>query len=258
MRFGICASVESLGLAAEAGCDYIEPAIAALAPGKADSDFAPVRRQFETFAIKPEAFNCFIPGNLKITGPSIDSSALSAHVQVACQRAAQVGGRVIVFGSGGARGVPEGFPRDRALDQIVAFLRMAGDHAADSGIVIAIEPLRAAECNIIHFVSEAVDIARRVDHPAVQVLADGYHVWQGSEPLGNIAAAGPLLAHTHIAEAVGRRAPQRGDGTDYQAFFAAIKQAGFDGRCSIECRWDDCPSQAPAGIRLLREAWQNA
>jgi len=256
MRFGICASVDALTLAADAACDYIEPPVAILVPDQGDSAFAPARERFGNSALKAETFNAFLPPSLKITGPAADFHALSAYVKVAAHRAAQIGGRVIVFGSGGARAVPQGFPRPQAETQIIDFLKMAGDYAAENDLVIAVEPLRPAECNIINFVSEACDFARRANHPAVKVLADLYHVFQGNDPLANIAAAGRLLAHTHIAEAVNRDAPRSGDGTDYTGFFAALKRAGFDGRCSIECRWTDQASQAPIAIRYLRELWQ--
>ncbi len=47
---------------------------------------------------------------------------------------------IIVFGSGGARRIPEGFDRQRAHGQLVAFCRMVGPIAREHGVIIAVEP----------------------------------------------------------------------------------------------------------------------
>jgi hypothetical protein len=44
-----------------------------------------------------------------------------AYVAKAFDRVARLGVRIVVFGSGGARRVPEGYPRDDAVRQMVDF-----------------------------------------------------------------------------------------------------------------------------------------
>ena len=56
----------------------------------------------------------FISGSLKITGPKVDPAALKAYVEVTLERTERAGVEVMVFGSGGARQVPDGFDRTKA------------------------------------------------------------------------------------------------------------------------------------------------
>jgi len=258
MKLGVCTSIELHDAAHAAGFEYIEPTVGSLVPDRPDDAFAPVMQQVAGAPLSPEAFNCFLPASLKVTGADADLDALMRYVTVACKRAAQIGGKVIVFGSGGARTVPDGFPIDEAMSQVTTFLAATGVIAGQSGITIAIEPLRKAESNIINLVSEAYQLARRVAHPAVRALADIFHMAHEGEPYSSVIPGGDLLAHVHISHPITRKAPQPGDGCDYTEFFRALKQAGYDGRISVECAWDDFAAQAPAAVDLLKTDWERS
>ncbi|HUU97865.1 MAG TPA: TIM barrel protein, partial [Phycisphaerae bacterium] len=130
--------MDGVQLAGKIGFDYIEPAVATLLPDKPDQDFALAASTMAGAKLKAEAFNCFIPGNLKITGPAANLDSLKQYVAVALPRAAKLGAAVVVFGSGAARRVPDGFPMDKAMDQIAAFLTAIAPIAAASKITIAI------------------------------------------------------------------------------------------------------------------------
>jgi len=258
MKLGVCTPISGHEAAQKAGFDYIEPAVADLAPHQPDVEFVKVQKIAAAARIKPEAFNCFIPGELKITGPHADLCALKEYVTIVCERAQRVGADVIVFGSGGARAVPEGFAVDEAMEQITAFLDAVAPIAADSGITIAVEPLRKAECNIINLVKEGYQVARNASHPAIRALADLYHVGQENEPYENIIDGGELLAHVHMAHPVHRKCPLPDDGFDYKPFFRALKQANYDGRISVESSWDDLAQQGPVVADYLRAEWSKA
>jgi sugar phosphate isomerase/epimerase len=101
-------------------------------------------------------------------------------------------------------------------------------------------------------VSEAAALAREVGRPCVQVLADCFHMNMEQEPYANIVAAGDLLQHIHVADR-GRRYPAD-FGYDIDGFFAALRQAGYDGRVSIEANFADLATEAPAGLARLRRA----
>ncbi len=252
MRFGICRGLEDMEAAARAGFDYVEPPVREIAPAVGEGDMEALVRRAADSPIKPEAFNCFIPGDLKVTGPDASIDALREYVESVLPRAAALGAEVIVFGSGGARGVPEGFPEEAAWRQIEAFLHAINPAAASSGIEIAVEPLRAGECNIINRVSEAHALAARLELSHVKALADLYHMGQESEPLDSIAAAGDCLRHVHIAHPVTRQCPLPDDGYDYAPFFRELAGAGYDARVSFECGWDNFDEQAPRSLEYIR------
>src|SRR5437016_4457639 len=107
MRFGVCAGIEAVALLAEAGYDYVELSVAGdLIPEGDAVAWAEKCRAIEAMPLRPEAFNSFVRSG-KIVGPEADRERLRRYVQTALERAAAVGGKVIVFGSGGARHIPD-------------------------------------------------------------------------------------------------------------------------------------------------------
>jgi sugar phosphate isomerase/epimerase len=237
VRFGVCAGIEAARPLAEAGYDYIELSVAGdLIPDEDTSDWAEKRRAIEAMPLQPEAFNSFVRTG-KIVGPEADPDRLRRYVQTALERAAQVGGAILVFGSGGARQVPDGFPRAEAQRQIRDFLGWCADASDRTGVVVVIEPLQRGETNILHRVREGAALAREIGRPGVRNLADTFHMEMEDEPLSAIVESADVLAHAHTAD-TGRFAPGTGS-YDHVALFRALRVAGYDARLSIECDWQE-------------------
>ncbi len=254
MRFGCCTTTENGLLVAQAGYDFIELNVCRdLQPETSDEEWTPIRASLEALPLPIAAFNVLLPRDLKVTGPHVDPDRIRRYLHTAFERASALGGEVIVFGSGGARTVPEGFPREVAWEQLVQFVRWAGDAAQAVGMQLAIEPLHRGESNVINSVIEAVELAKAADHPAVRVLADLYHLIVEDEPIQDLTLAGGMLAHVHVAD-TGRRFPGSGS-YPYPAFFGALKAIGYDQRISVECHWDDFAAECPRALAFLRQAW---
>lgn len=251
MKLGICAPVDRLTEAHALGYDYIEMNLSALAAAP-EQDFAWVVAQSREVGMPVEALNVFVPGSIPLVGPSVDIQAIESYLVEAFSRASTLGARVIVFGSGGARRVPEGFDHDEALSQIADFLRLCDRLLTPYNLRIAIEPLCSRECNILNTVREATALAKSLGLPKVGVLGDTYHMHEEGEPLSALAEAGPLLWHVHVANPVGRLYPRPGDGGDYAAVFEALQQGGYDGRISVEVGPDDFSPGARLALDVLR------
>jgi sugar phosphate isomerase/epimerase len=73
------------------------------------------------------------------------------------------------------------------------------------------------------------------------------------ESAEDIVAAGPLLCHAHTATYRTRLAPGL-ELCDFRPFFQALKEGGYDGRISIEGKWDDLPGQAAGALAELQRA----
>jgi len=254
MKWGICRGLDKIEEAAEAGFDYIEPPVRCISPEIDAGEVAEWSGIIENSSIVPEAFNCFIPGHLKITGPGADLGSLVDYVKTVLPRAAAMGAQRVVFGSGGARGVPEGFPQEKALRQIEDFLSAVNPIAEENDIVIVIEPLCSKDCNIINLVKEAHSIADKLGLSNVKTLADLYHMGQDQEPYENLREA-DTLQHVHIAHPLTRQCPMPDDGADYAGFLKALRTNGYNLRISFECKWDDFPEQAPRSLDYLRSEW---
>ena len=260
MRFGFCASVEHLSALTAAGYDYWEPALAGtLTPERPEAEVLPgLRDRLTGSPLVPEAWNVFLPGDLKVVGPDVDADRQQRYLRAAFSRVAALGGKIVVFGSGRSRQIPDGFPADEARRQIVAFLHRAAPEAAAQGVTVAIEPLNTGECNVINSVAEGMSLVGEVSQPAIQVLSDLYHVAVEGQSFEETRAAGARLAHVHVAGAEGRRVPNAEDVDYLAAFFRVLKEMHYAGRVSVEGSATDLPRQAAEAREVLHRAWEMA
>ena len=260
ISFGVCCGVDQIALVRQAGFGFVEPGVVSLlAPELSDEEWKlPVIESGSA----PVA-NMMLPGDLAVVGDSVDQARIRRYVKVMCDRAARVGIRTIVFGAGRSRRVPDGFPRDRAFEQIVWFLGEAAAVAVERKVTIAIEPLNSMECNIINSIAEAATFMKAVDSPAVKLLFDTYHAWMDREPLSNLRAVANKVAHVHVADRDGRIAPGVSGLSDYRPVFRILREANYQGLISIEARnfsptnfiRDDGPN---AVLKFLTRQWNES
>ncbi|MHB0999111.1 MAG: sugar phosphate isomerase/epimerase family protein [Armatimonadota bacterium] len=234
------------------GYDYVEFAVQMLSCASAE-DYTKLRRAISSASLKPEAFNCFIPGNIKIVGPEVDTNAICSYLELALARTSECGAKVIVFGSGVSRNVPDGYPMYKAESQISDFLNTAAGIASKYNIIIAIEPLNRKECNIINLVADATELAGELDKPQIKVLADFYHIDEEKESFDAIEMAGPLMAHVHVAD-TNRLNPGSGS-YDYHGFFSALKYIDYQGRVSLECILNDFEKDTASSLAFMKDVW---
>ena len=252
LQIGICTSLDKVPTLAP-GYDYLELGVSStLVPLESESEYASIKAALESLSPPIRAFNLFIPGQLKVVGEDVEWDHVELYVERAIQRAAALGAKVIVFGSGGARAVPEDFSRALAWSQLVRFLSICADQAVDKGLIIAIEPLNRRESNIINTYREGVALAKDVARgKEVRVLADIYHFMMDAESLEDIAKEPSWLAHVHLAD-TGRRWPGSGS-YPLERLFAILKDIDYSGAASIECRWgNDFRDETRRALSFLR------
>jgi sugar phosphate isomerase/epimerase len=253
MKFGLCCGLDLAPAAADAGFDYIEMSVPGLLmPLADDAAFAAMLAQLRAQKLPCPVVNCFVPGDIKITGPAADPARLEQYVRTACRRAQQAGVRTIVFGSGGARNIPDGFDRAAARRQLVEFCRMTGPIAQADAVTVVIEPLNRAECNVLNSVTEGAALAREVNHPNVRLLVDSFHWGREKESPESIVQAGDLLRHTHTATVANRVLPGEED-HDFAPFFTALKKARYDGSVSIESQIKN-PANLTRALDVVKQA----
>jgi len=251
MKIGLCTGFDGAAMAREAGFDYIEDTVGAvLKPLEPEEAFLPVLEEIKASPLPCPALNAFVPAHLKITGPDANLAALETYCATAFERARRAGVTMIVFGSGGARKVPEGWEHERARAQIVAFLRLVAPEALRRGVAIAIEPLNTGETNIINSVAEGAAIAREVDAPAIRLLVDSFHWSRENEPVSSIVEAADLLVHAHIATTKNRLIPGL-EPEDFAPFFSALREANYAGRLSVEASGEKTPETLRTARALL-------
>lgn len=233
------------------GYDYIELSLRDLVTLPEDAVVRLIAR-LKKAGLVCEACNNFFPPEVRLTGPTADLSVALNYAEKALAVSARLGVEVIVFGSSGARNVPEGFSHDRAWAQLRELLVALGPRAQAYGITIVIEPLNRGESNILQTVADGWRMAREVGHPNVEVLADAYHIRQENEDPGILSKVGASLRHVHVAQKAERNFPA-GQDRELMTFFRELRAAGYSGRCSVEGFTQNFAADSEEALRTCRE-----
>ncbi len=251
-RIGISTSVGNSAILAAAGYSFVEEnARGFLIPTEDDAAFAKKLALVKESKLPVEASNSFLPSNLKCVGPAPMHAEILKFGETSFKRAQMAGMKTIVFGSGGARAIPEGFSREEARKQFISLCSQLAPIAKKYDVVLSLEPLNTKECNFVTSVAEGGEIVQEVDHKNFRLLADIYHMLMENESPENIRKYGHLLYHTHIAEKVGRTAPGVSN-EDFTPYFKALKDVKYKGRMAIECSWKNLGEQAGTAIQTMR------
>ena len=259
MRYAVCTNDPAvIADAREAGFDYVEASVPNLVrPADPEEAFEETLASYRAAGLPIESVNLFLPRELRCTGPdAVPMDRLAEYAETVCRRLGRAGVPILVFGSGGARKLPEGWPKERADGQFVALLARIGPIAERHGVKIAVEPLARVECNYLNTVDEGAALARASGSPAVGVLADCYHWARNEEPADTILAAKGVLLHAHLATIPNRKAPGI-EPYDFAPFLRALLAAGYDGRVSIEGGLPP-PEGRVAGLRAALDALRAA
>ena len=123
--------------------------------------------------------------------------------------------------------------RERDVDEIARVLRSLGEYAADRGVVLGVETLNRFETSFLNTTVQALELIDRVDHPAVGVALDLFHLGIEEKHVGDaLRTAGRRLVHLQVAEN-DRGTPGTGH-VEWSAVFQAISEIGYDGWLTIE------------------------
>jgi sugar phosphate isomerase/epimerase len=249
VRIGINTSIDADSLLTATGYDYIEENTRKMFYVSEDVFQQNLKKLKKT---KKPVFvaNSFLPPSIMLIGPHVNEAWVVGYVDTVFSRAQKAGLSIIVLGSSGSRRLPDGYSRDKAIEEFVYIGRKMAEVAKKYKITIAMESLNQSEDNFITTLSFANELANRINHPNFKLTADMYHMLTENEPADVILKAGKNIVHCHIAEKEGRAVP----GThqeDFVPYFKALKQIKYKGGISLECRWKDMPAQALAARQYL-------
>ncbi len=255
MKFGVSlgTDIEKMKIAKELGYDYCEVNCGDI-----------VNKPFEhieamkSVGIPVWAANCFI--GLRVVGEERDDEKIVEYLETLFSRGAFLGIKCFVFGSSGARKIPDGMSLSEGRAQIVDFLKnLVAPVAQKYNIPVAIEPLRPAECNAINTVADGVEVANAVNSPYIKVLADVKHMYEQGEDFNLLRELEGTIIHSHTSNPnpdpsldKKRTFPKASDGFNQADFIEPLKAIGVE-TCSIEADVIDFYPDAKGAIELLAE-----
>ena len=261
MRIGYCTNLiatqtdgtgrEWIEKGQESGFDYVELPLAQMMDLN-DREFSSLKERVDLSGLKCEACNNFFPGHVRLTGHAVDYGKIEGYLNNALGRAAQLGVKVIVFGSPKSKNVPEGYPMERAWSQLVELLKTIDPLVRAKGITIVIEPLCKLESNIINTVAEGLQLLKAVARENIKLLIDYYHLVMERENPEIILDVGSYIQHTHFASPAGRIYPIEAE-EGYIRFMNLLKRIGYEGRISVEAYTKDFCRDAKRSVEILRQ-----
>ena len=153
--------------------------------------------------------------------------------------AAELGAKVLIVVPSpvGRTAPPAGAPPEKLWSNAVRNIRSAADYAGEHGVSFAIEPINRYETFLVNSVGQACRMAREIDHPAVGVMADAFHMsLEESDPAAAVRGCGKLLKHVHIADS--NRGPAGAGHTSFSGLIRALLDMRYDGAVVMEfmCR----------------------
>ena len=168
-----------------------------------------------------------------------------------CDRAAPLGVRTVVLGSGQARSVPAGFPMDRAVVQFRDFVTEAAAACRARGMALTLEPLAGIETNLVNSCAEARPLVDGLASTGLRIAVDYYHVvTEGLSVTEELTAAAGAIGHAHTSSVP--RGSLRFDEDMQARFIAGLSAAGYTDRLTIEEEFTDFAREAPAAVGIFR------
>lgn len=254
MKIGVCVGtdIEKMKLIKSLGFDYAESHCQEIASKPIEHLDA-----MKATGLPVVAANCFI--GLRVVGKEKDGEKIAEYLDRLFKNASYLGLKYLVFGSSGARRIPEGMSLEDGRAEIIDFLKnYVVPRAEKYNLPVAIEPLRPQECNAINTIDDGVEIAKKVNSPYVKVLADVAHMFCQNEEMDKLLKYKGWIIHAHTSnpnpapEFERKRIyPRAGDEFDQADFIEPLKAIGVE-HCSIEADVLDFEKDAAASYEVLK------
>jgi sugar phosphate isomerase/epimerase len=169
------------------------------------------------------------------SGHFYDRELLDFALRRTIKRMAELG--VKYLGSwGGHFRIPDGFCRNKAIDQAISTINIAADYAAEYGMEIALEP-EAEKDTLFPRYLEGIEFAKLTGRKNVKVMADINYFLELDQPFEDILKYPEYCLNVHIAGDGGSQ-PNVGKRKETLLhLFKVLKDAGYDKGVSAACPW---------------------
>lgn len=232
MKIGVCGGAHDAAVIKKYGYDFIEENFSSIAK-LSDAQFETTLEAYSDIGLPVYSTNGFFPSGFVIYGAA---AAALEYAKRGLYRAARLGVKVVVIGSGGQRRVLDGMDKNECEAEFARLVGGIADEAAKYGISVSVEPLKYAETNLINTVSDGVRIAKMTGRANVGTMVDFHHFSQNGEDGDEIIRAGRALIHAHIARPNDDRLIPTGDEDVpvVEKWAKLLGAARYKGRISLE------------------------
>jgi len=172
---------------------------------------------------------------------------------------ADVGGKIVVFGSPKQRSLLPGVSAMKAWEFAVETFRDSVKRAEDRSVTLCLEPLSPSETDFINTAEEAIRFVDQFHSSQFQIILDAKAMCSEAKPIPEIIRASAMrFAHFH-ANDKNLKGPGFSD-VDYKPIAAALKEVGYTGYVSVEVfKFDEGAEViATKSIEYLKHVFDNA
>jgi sugar phosphate isomerase/epimerase len=262
MKFAVCNETfqdwpfdKAFAFAAECGYTGIEIApftVAQYATQITAAQRNEIRRQADTAGLEVIGLHWLLAkteGFHLTTSDAAVRRKTAEYVGQLARLCADVGGKILVFGSPAQRNILPGVTPEQAMDNAAEVFAAALPVIEDCDVTVALEPLGPQETNFMTNAAEAIQLAERIGSPHVRLHLDCKAMASGeSMPIPEVIRRyHPYTAHFH-ANDPNRQGPGFGN-LDFVPVFQALGEVDYRGWVSVEVF-----DYTPGVERLARES----
>lgn len=156
---------------------------------------------------------------------------LKDSVGFACKVGANI--IIVVPSPVGRTQKPEHATMEELRQNAVANIREAADYAQKHGVRFVVEAINRYETYFVNTLSKAMDLVAEIDHPAVGIMADLFHMsLEEASIVDSLYMIRDKLWHVHIAD--NTREPAGMGSTDFKEALRALNRIGYEGSLTME------------------------
>ena len=146
-----------------------------------------------------------------------------------------VGAKIIIVVPSpvGRTAKPENVSLENITANAIKNIREAADYAQKYDIKFAIEAINRYETYFINTLEKALDFVRKINHPAVGIMADTFHMSVEERNIADsLLMVKDYLLHVHIADNT-REAAGMGN-IDFKEILCVLNRIGYAGSLTME------------------------
>ncbi len=233
MKFGLCYDPKKAAEAFPYPADYVEVSASSVYAFP-DDVFLKIKKAVDEGIIKTYSSNGLVIPDLRLTGDDMNPKAIRNYCDKAFYRLAQLGVTMLVFGSGKAKHVPEGFSMEKAWDQLFEVGFIFSEKAKLYGQTVVVEPLSYNEVNIVNTIEDGAFYAEKVNRDNFKLLVDFYHFYNNKEDVSSLVKNGHLIKHVHFASKARAMPKNEEEWAHFRSCMKILSDIGYDGNVSFE------------------------
>lgn len=261
MRFGCFGFKDQIDDIAKSGFDTVELDLGELI-SMDKREFQAFEKKAQVSGLTFDVFSGLLPLSVRLHAEDFQREYWLAHVEKAAERATALGGKMIPFGAGKCRSIPENCSNIEAAKTHVAdFVGAICDIFQKYNLEMVVEPLGPANSNYLNYIGETVLFAKNLKRENCHAMCDLRHMYKLGEGFEAIQENRSDILHAHIdyPRKDLRKFPQAKDDYNYQPYIDALYKAGYDRILTIEATWfENFREETERSCIYLKEMAQKA